>query len=107
MSLSHLLIEPIAYSHNLVHPKLAFVRLARGTLVLKNHRNYISILSAISSLLSIVAQVQSAVMSTSQVLDFIFHALLGSRVSDLAPTEELFEFICTENNKDVSHLVGK
>lgn len=29
------------------------------------------------------------------------------RVSDLAPTEEIFEFICPENNKDVAHLVGK
>jgi hypothetical protein len=28
-------------------------------------------------------------------------------VSDLAPTEQIFEFICTENNKDVDHLVGK
>ena len=28
-------------------------------------------------------------------------------VSDLAPTEEIFEFICTENNRDVEHLVGK
>ena len=29
------------------------------------------------------------------------------RVSDLAPTEEIFEFICPENNRDVEHLVGK
>jgi len=29
------------------------------------------------------------------------------RVSDLAPTERIYEFICAENNKDVSHLVGK
>jgi Carboxypeptidase regulatory-like domain len=29
------------------------------------------------------------------------------RVSELAPTEEIFEFICPENNKDVEHLVGK
>jgi hypothetical protein len=28
-------------------------------------------------------------------------------VSDIAPTEEVLEFICTENNKDVEHLVGK
>jgi Carboxypeptidase regulatory-like domain len=28
-------------------------------------------------------------------------------VSDLAPTEEVLEFICTENNRDVEHLVGK
>ena len=28
------------------------------------------------------------------------------RVTDLA-NEEIFEFICTENNRDVSHLVGK
>jgi hypothetical protein len=29
------------------------------------------------------------------------------RVSDLAPTEEIFEFICPENNRDVEHMVGK
>jgi Carboxypeptidase regulatory-like domain len=29
------------------------------------------------------------------------------RVSDLAPTEDIFEFICPENNRDVVHLVGK
>jgi hypothetical protein len=29
------------------------------------------------------------------------------RVSDLAPTEDIYEFICPENNRDVSHLVGK
>jgi hypothetical protein len=29
------------------------------------------------------------------------------RVSDLAPTEEIYEFICPENNRDVVHLVGK
>jgi hypothetical protein len=29
------------------------------------------------------------------------------RVSELAPTEEIYEFICPENNKDVPHLVGK
>ena len=29
------------------------------------------------------------------------------RVSDLAPTEEIYEFICPENNRDVEHLVGK
>lgn len=29
------------------------------------------------------------------------------RVSELAPTERIYEFICQENNKDVSHLVGK
>jgi hypothetical protein len=28
-------------------------------------------------------------------------------VSDLAAREEIFEFICTENNRDVQHLVGK
>jgi hypothetical protein len=28
-------------------------------------------------------------------------------VSELAPKEEIFEFVCTENNRDVSHLVGK
>jgi hypothetical protein len=30
-----------------------------------------------------------------------------NRVSELAPTEEIFEFICPENNRDVEHLVGK
>ena len=29
------------------------------------------------------------------------------RVSDLAPGEAIREFICTENNKDLEHLVGK
>jgi len=29
------------------------------------------------------------------------------RVSDLAPTEDIYEFICPENNRDVVHLVGK
>ena len=29
------------------------------------------------------------------------------RVSDLAPTEDIYEFICPENNRDVEHLVGK
>jgi hypothetical protein len=29
------------------------------------------------------------------------------RVSDLAANEEIREFICTENNRDVPHLVGK
>ena len=29
------------------------------------------------------------------------------RVSDLAPTEEIYEFICPENNRDVIHLIGK
>ena len=29
------------------------------------------------------------------------------RVSELAPTERIYEFICPENNRDVSHLVGK
>jgi hypothetical protein len=29
------------------------------------------------------------------------------RVSDLAPNQEIYEFICPENNKDVQHLVGK
>ncbi len=29
------------------------------------------------------------------------------RVSELAPTEEIYEFICPENNRDVPHLVGK
>ena len=30
----------------------------------------------------------------------------AKRVADLA-NEEIFEFICTENNRDVQHLVGK
>jgi hypothetical protein len=29
------------------------------------------------------------------------------RVSELAPTEEIYEFICPENNKDLPHLFGK
>jgi len=29
------------------------------------------------------------------------------RVSDLAPAEQMYEFICPENNRDVEHLVGK
>ena len=29
------------------------------------------------------------------------------RVSDLAPGEEIREFICTENNRDLDHLVGR
>jgi hypothetical protein len=29
------------------------------------------------------------------------------RVSELAPTEDLYEFICPENNRDVQHMVGK
>jgi hypothetical protein len=29
------------------------------------------------------------------------------RVAELAPAEEIYEFICTENNVDVSHMVGK
>jgi hypothetical protein len=29
------------------------------------------------------------------------------RVSDLAPNEEVQEYICNENNKDVPHMVGK
>jgi hypothetical protein len=29
------------------------------------------------------------------------------RVSDLAPDQEIYEFICAENNRDVQHLVGK
>jgi len=29
------------------------------------------------------------------------------RISDLAPDEEVQEFICTENNRDVEHMVGK
>jgi hypothetical protein len=29
------------------------------------------------------------------------------RVSELAPTEEIREFICNENNSDLQHLVGK
>ena len=29
------------------------------------------------------------------------------RTAELAPGQEIYEFICTENNKDVPHLVGK
>jgi hypothetical protein len=29
------------------------------------------------------------------------------RVSELAPNEDVMEFICTENNRDVEHMVGK
>ena len=29
------------------------------------------------------------------------------RVSDLAPTEDIYEFICPENNRDEKHMVGK
>jgi hypothetical protein len=29
------------------------------------------------------------------------------RVSELAPSEEIYEFICPENNRDISHIVGK
>jgi hypothetical protein len=29
------------------------------------------------------------------------------RVSELAPTEDIFEFICPENNRDVVHMIGK
>lgn len=29
------------------------------------------------------------------------------RTADLAPAEEIYEFICPENNRDVEHLVGK
>jgi hypothetical protein len=29
------------------------------------------------------------------------------RVSDLAPTEDIYEFICPENNRDIVHMVGK
>jgi hypothetical protein len=29
------------------------------------------------------------------------------RVSELAPTEEIYEFICPENNRDTPHIVGK
>lgn len=29
------------------------------------------------------------------------------RVSDLAPTEEIYEFICPENNRDLDHMIGK
>ena len=29
------------------------------------------------------------------------------RTAELAPNEEIYEFICTENNRDVQHLVGK
>ena len=29
------------------------------------------------------------------------------RTAELAPNEEIYEFICTENNRDVQHLVGR
>ena len=29
------------------------------------------------------------------------------RISELAPTERIYEFICPENNRDVPHMVGK
>jgi hypothetical protein len=29
------------------------------------------------------------------------------RVAELAPSEEIYEFVCTENNVDVPHMVGK
>jgi len=29
------------------------------------------------------------------------------RMSDLAPTEQIYEFICPENNRDVPHMIGK
>jgi hypothetical protein len=29
------------------------------------------------------------------------------RVAELAPTEEIREFMCNENNMDLPHLVGK
>ncbi len=29
------------------------------------------------------------------------------RMSELAPTEEIYEFICPENNRDVPHMIGK
>jgi hypothetical protein len=29
------------------------------------------------------------------------------RVSELAPNEDVMEFVCTENNRDVEHMVGK
>ena len=29
------------------------------------------------------------------------------RVSELAPTEEIYEFICPENNRDLTHMIGK
>jgi hypothetical protein len=29
------------------------------------------------------------------------------RVSDLGPNESIREFMCTENNKDVEHMLGK
>jgi hypothetical protein len=29
------------------------------------------------------------------------------QVADLAPNEEIREFICAENNRDLPHMVGK
>lgn len=35
------------------------------------------------------------------------HPFTEKRVSDLAPGERIYEFICPEDNRDVPHLVGK
>ena len=35
------------------------------------------------------------------------HPYTEKRVSDLAPTERIYEFICPEDNRDVTHMVGK
>jgi hypothetical protein len=32
---------------------------------------------------------------------------MWKRVAELAPTEEIYEFICPENNQDVEHMLGK
>jgi len=29
------------------------------------------------------------------------------RISELAPNEVIYEFICPENNRDVAHIVGQ
>lgn len=37
----------------------------------------------------------------------LLHPFTTKRVADLAPDQEIQEFICPENNQDVPHLVGK
>jgi hypothetical protein len=37
----------------------------------------------------------------------LVHPYTMKRVSELAPTEDIYEFICPENNRDLNHLVGK
>lgn len=37
----------------------------------------------------------------------LVHPFTTKRVADLAPDQEIHEYICNENNQDVEHLVGK